>query len=140
MRVRSLALAALMAVAAPPALQAADMAGYVPGPLTCGGLQPVDTYVPPQVAYIVACTIPLPPTIAEAVPVKHGHWAKLWSHGHTETPENAVHGVTPIGPYGPNATHDAERYEGKLVYLRGYPEGLASTSVRPPVHLLIVPK
>jgi hypothetical protein len=122
MRVRSLALAAMMAVAAPPALQAADMAGYVPAPSTCGGLNPLDVYVPPQVAYIVACTVPLPETVWVPKPASHGffaHFAKLSNHGHAAAPEGYAY---------------AETKEGKLVYLQKW------SSDRPPVHLLIVPK
>ena len=125
MRVRSLALAALMAVAAPLALQAADMAGYVPvpAPLTCGGLTPLDVYVPPQVAYIVACTVPLPETVwVPPKPASTGlfaHFAKLWNHGQAAAPEGYAY---------------AETREGKLVYLQEW------SSDRPPVHLLIVPK
>ena len=132
MRVRLPILAALMALAAPSALHAADMSGYYPTP-GCAGLQPVDVYVPPQVAYIVACTIALPerPYVA---PVKHGHFAKLWNHGDAETPAYAMYEVTPIGPYGPYATHDPARYEGKLVYLRQW------SADRPPVHFIVVPK
>ena len=132
MRVRSTILATLMVLAAPSALHAADLSGYYPAP-GCAGLQPVDTYVPPQVAYIVACTIPLPER-AYVAPVKHGHGhlAKLWNHGHAGAEEYAA--ITPIGPYGPHATHDAAKYEGKLVYLRQW------SADRPPVHFLVVPK
>ena len=143
MRVRSMILAAAMAVAGPSALHAADMAGYLPGPPTCGGLHPVDTYVPPQVAYIVACTTPLPPRVAvlEVAPTKHGHgqllsdlydlFLTLLTLGHGP---GTVVSVKAPGPYGPHATHDPERYEGKLVYLKAW------SADRPPVHFLVVPK
>src|SRR5690554_6500416 len=96
-------LAAGLAAGLPAAASAADLGvSFVPGP-SCGGLEPANVYVPPQVAYIVACSAALPdvPLVAAA---SHGFWASLWG--------NEV--ATP-GP----ATH-----EGKLVYLKGYPEGL----------------
>lgn len=64
MRVRTLVLSATLALAAPAAVQAADLAGYIPVPIgpNCSGLQPEAVYVPPQTAYIVACTVALTPT------------------------------------------------------------------------------
>ena len=79
MPIRRLAVAAGLAVAlaAPSAGLAADVpSSYVPPPVayvpppppdagpsgSCGNLQPSDVYVPPQVAYIVACTVELRPT------------------------------------------------------------------------------
>jgi hypothetical protein len=124
MRVRSIALAALMAVAAPPALQAADMAGYVPvpAPQTCGGLNPVDVYVPPQAAYIVACTVPLPDSVWGAPAARGGlfsHFAKLWNHG---------------APASETVFSGSATREGKLVYLQEW------SNDRPPVHFIVVPK
>ena len=76
MRVRSLLLAAAFALAAPLAANAADMAGgyvppvaYAPGP-GCGGLQPIDFYVPPQQAYIVACSLGVRPILTRRLRVR----------------------------------------------------------------------
>jgi hypothetical protein len=135
MRVRSMILAATMALAAPSALHAADMSGYYPVGPSCANLQPVDTYVPPQVAYIVACTVALPEPVY--TPGEHGHGHGLFAmlgHGHGKHGGAEAMTATPIGPYGPHATHDAARYEGKLVYLQQW------SADRPPVHFLVVPK
>jgi len=128
MRVRSMILAAVLALGIPAAANAADMAGvpaWAPG---CGGLQPMDVYVPPQVAYIVACTLPLPdPTVVFGDPPEpgfFGHLAKVFGHG---APDGPV--ATVDWRYGNPATH-----EGKLVYLKEW------SVDRPPVHFLVVPK
>ena len=136
MRARFLFAAAALALAAPVPVEAADLSGYYPVGPNCSGLQPTDVYVPPQVAYIVACTValPSPPVVAvEVAPAKHGHWSK--PHGHHSPSANPV--VAEAGWYGPHATHDASRYEGKLVYLKGHQQVLFE---RPPVHFLVVPK
>jgi hypothetical protein len=73
MRLRSVILAAATALAAllaaPAAGLAADMPGYVPAAeapyASCGSLHPSNVYVPPQTAYIVACTVALPPTFGK---------------------------------------------------------------------------
>jgi hypothetical protein len=131
MRVRVLVLAVALGLSAPVAVQAADMAGYIPGP-SCAGLEPIDTYVPPQVAYIVACTVPLPPRVVQLDPPKknHGFFGKHFFGHHGDE----VVAVREPGPYGPHATHDPARYEGKLVYLKQW------SADRPPVHFLVVPK
>lgn len=125
MRVHALIAAAALALAAPMASHAADMAVDIWSP-SCGGLQPVDVYVPPQVAYIVACTVPLPPpTVSYVAPAKHGLFGKHgWKHG----ADDGQVAVVDWG-YGNPATH-----EGKLVYLQQW------SADRPPVHLLIAPK
>ena len=144
MPMRALTAAAVLALGLPAAASAADMAAWAPVS-PCSGLQPVDVYVPPQTAYIVACTVPVLPLPAKA-PHKYDHIGKtldeivdaLLFHG-KEGPGN------PPGYYGPEATHDggwgkANMIEGKLVYLGGYPNAAAEAAVRPPVHFLVVPK
>ena len=111
MRVRSLLIAAALALAAPlagpVAGYAADMpSSYVPPPApppaayvpsgACLTLEPSDVYVPPQTAYIVACTVELRQT-----------WRRY---------------ANPLW------------YEGKLVYFNGWSAG------RPAVNLLVVPR
>ena len=134
MRARPLLAAAAFAIAAPLAVHAADMSGYYPVGPNCSGLQPLDVYVPPQVAYIVACTIALPPRVVLVPPAKHGHWSKHGG-GHWAAKEVVV--TQQEGLYGPHATHDAVRYEGKLLYLKGHTQSVFD---RPPVHFLVVPK
>lgn len=145
MPMRALTAAAVLALGLPAAASAADMTAWAPVS-PCSGLQPADVYVPPQTAYIVACTVPLPPVEPRAVSAKHAHIAKhldeivdlFLFHGHEQV-------ANPPGPYGPESTHaggwgNAVMREGKLVYLGGYPNAAAEAAVRPPVHFLVVPK
>lgn len=145
MSMRALTAAAVLALGLPAAASAADMTAWAPVS-PCAGLQPVDVYVPPQTAYIVACTVPLPPSQPVVAKGKHAHIARtldeivdaLLFHGHED-------GAKAPGPYGPESTHaggwgNAVMQEGKLVYLGGYPNAAAEAALRPPVHFLVVPK
>lgn len=134
MRARTLFAVLALAVSGSLPAAAADLTGYYPSGPNCSGLQPKDVYVPPQVAYIVACTVALPPPVVAVKPLsKHGLFAKHFHHKpDVETPV-----VAEQGWYGPYATHDPIRREGKLVYLKGHQQTIVE---RPPVHFLVVPK
>jgi hypothetical protein len=145
MPMRALTAAAVLALGLPAAASAADIAAWAPVS-PCVGLQPADVYVPPKTAYIVACTVPLPPSQPAVAKGKHAHIAKtldeivdaLLFHGHEDVAKAP-------GPYGPESTHpggwgNAVTHEGKLVYLGGYPSPAYEAQVRPPVHFLVVPK
>jgi hypothetical protein len=122
----SFLIAAALLLAAPSLAQAADMAGPVAWSPNCSGLEPVDVYVPPQTAYIVACTVGLPePTTTFREPSKSffAHVGRLLGYG-SDQPYAVVD-----WRYGNPATHEA-----KLVYLRQW------SADRPPVHLIVAPK
>jgi hypothetical protein len=122
MRARLLIAAAAL-IAAPSLASAADMAIQTWSP-NCAGLAPVDEYVPPQTAYIVACTVELPPpTVIIGKPVGHGFHDGLFGHGSKDAVATVDWG------YGNPATHEA-----KLVYLQKWSRD------RPPVHMLIAPR